>query len=334
LRYCDAFSSLRGFVLPNPFLARLSLLHTEVTEWFKSLHSVNSPISQSTTALSSSSTFACLCSHTLTISRALTALNHLYTPFAGSTVTASPTHKKTALSANANANSKKPLRHTQSDLSRYFDASVLGKSFGSSPGSGSGMGSTTNCGGTIKVTVEDDYSHALVVKGHRVIVEVLHWLGRGVGRRVGVGRDKVACRSRGLHSPFRIASFLIFHLMFYFHAPMALTSLHPKLGRYMPKSGLLTVNTSMDDLRVDLYIHLSSCKPNRYVHGGLIYCPSSLWSTRSWVRVRRQQFTRFEKQTNKRQDSDDVVWLVLLEEKYRWIFTDVKGDGIGLRLFI
>ncbi|KIM74500.1 hypothetical protein PILCRDRAFT_828206 [Piloderma croceum F 1598] len=68
------------------------------------------------------------------------------------------------------------LKRTQSNLSRYF-AGLSSKS--SDPSSASTPTSTSakqsrGCGGTIGITVEDDFTHPLGVKGHRVLVIVQH----------------------------------------------------------------------------------------------------------------------------------------------------------------
>jgi hypothetical protein len=62
------------------------------------------------------------------------------------------------------------LKRTQSDLSRYFGG--ISAKFSSSPASGK-MG-MQGCGGTIEVMVEDDFSHVMGIKGHKIVVSIEH----------------------------------------------------------------------------------------------------------------------------------------------------------------
>jgi hypothetical protein len=138
-----------------------------------SLYSQHMPTAQSTTTtLSSTQTFACPCAHTT---------------ITNTTSPSSSTSKPDA--------SKPNLKPAQSGLSRYFGGvfpesssafSTPAPAYGelvkggtSGPvngevGEGTGMGMGAGCGGKVEVTVEEDFSHPLGIRGQRVLVLVEH----------------------------------------------------------------------------------------------------------------------------------------------------------------
>ena len=122
------------------------------------------PIAQFKTTLSSSQTFACLCSHT-------------------NTSVANPTLPDTTPSSSTPDESKIDPNGTQRNLLHYFNgrsgkySTAVSTPFSTSVGPekrGTGQGMRIGCGGTIKVTVEDDSSHPLGIKGHRIVINVEH----------------------------------------------------------------------------------------------------------------------------------------------------------------
>ena len=124
------------------------------------IYSRLTPTATSTGALSSSQTFACLCSHgTSTTTTSLT-----------STSPAPKLDDATNSSASTSSLKQLKFKHSQSHLSRYFS----GFTGDSKLAGGAGSVGGTRCGGVIKVTVEDDWSHSLRIKAHRVLVSVQH----------------------------------------------------------------------------------------------------------------------------------------------------------------
>jgi hypothetical protein len=139
------------------------------------IYSRLNPTAQSTTALSSSKTFACRCSSTANNSTASSNLP----PNVSDPAAVKPDLPK--------AMPKQPnLKGIQSDLSRYFGGiSVLKKDspstavtastlIGDTPTNNKSKASGAGCGGTIKVEVQDDLSHPLGIHGHRVLLWIEH----------------------------------------------------------------------------------------------------------------------------------------------------------------
>lgn len=69
------------------------------------------------------------------------------------------------------------LKHMQSDLSRYFGG-ISSKSpssaMASAPSSDKAKMEAQGCGGTVEIMVEDDFSHAMGIKGHKILVAIRH----------------------------------------------------------------------------------------------------------------------------------------------------------------
>ena len=167
------------------------------------IHSRFNLIAQSTSTKSSSLTFACLCSvHTVfdpPDTTPTTTSNTMTSDITSSPIATTPSSLSTPNPTTPKQKLKlKECTQGQSDLSRYSSkSSPPAPAPGSHPAptscptptpidviqattttsldkGGAVPGTGMGCGGTIKVTVEDDFSHPLGIGAHRVLVAVVH----------------------------------------------------------------------------------------------------------------------------------------------------------------